>query len=125
MAHEENTPGVELRLLMGEAGDQNVASLKETLNKVMETPGYEEILAERIFEHKTSDEISLTPEQLQAQQDFYDQWTAPTTEPVDFEVEKEAYLARRQITAIEHDHVMAVYESPSSGVSYPNDTTLS
>ncbi|AXQ61293.1 hypothetical protein SEA_LIBERTYBELL_52 [Streptomyces phage LibertyBell] len=50
-----------------------------------------------IGELKFTSEIALTPEQLQAQQDFYDQWTAPTTEPVDFEAERAAYLARRQL----------------------------
>lgn len=40
----------------------------------------------------------LTPEQLQAQQDAYDQWTAPSVEPVDFEAEKVAYFSRRQLT---------------------------
>jgi len=51
----------------------------------------------RIMEHKLSTEQSLTPEQLQAQQDAYDQWTAPSVEPVDFEAERNAYLDRRQI----------------------------
>lgn len=40
----------------------------------------------------------LTPEQMQAQQDAYDQWTAPSVEPVDFEEEKIAYFSRRQLT---------------------------
>ena len=51
----------------------------------------------RVMEHKLSTDQALTPEQMQAQQDAYDQWTAPSVEPVDFEADREAYLSRRQI----------------------------
>lgn len=51
-----------------------------------------------IMELKLSSDLALTPEQLQAQQDAYDQWTAPSVDPVDFEADREAYLSRRQLT---------------------------
>ena len=50
-----------------------------------------------IIEHKYTSDLTLTPEQMQAQQDAYDQMQAPTTEPVDFAADREAYLSARQI----------------------------
>jgi L-rhamnose isomerase len=50
-----------------------------------------------IIEHKYTNDIPLTPEQLQAQQDEYDQMQAPTTEPVDFAADREAYLSGRRL----------------------------
>jgi hypothetical protein len=92
MATEE--PKKTLDELIESTDDQQEKNL---LGKIFGTYESTEGPVTIVMEHKYSDDVPLTPEQLQAQQDAYDQWTAPSVEPVDFEAERNAYLDRRQI----------------------------
>jgi hypothetical protein len=73
--------------------------LKAGIDKVLDDSEAAE--QKLLFDLKLTSEIPLTPEQMQAQQDLYDQMQAPTTEIVDFEADREAYLARHQTTSDE------------------------